>query len=524
VAYDAATGEALWSYDLRSGAASGPMTYAIDGEQYVTITTGWGSAYALVAGYAYDESVPPSVGKVVTFKLGATGEIPAPQMAAIDRTPKAEPFGTEEQVAAGLVHYNRICSLCHGPLAVSSGVLPDLRWSGITASPEAWRSVVIDGTLADKGMVSFADYLTPEDSENVRAYVLAQAAAVAAAEAAPYHAAQVNIGSLKQGWTETGVWLQPGDEFTLAGDGMSDVGLGNPLSPRHLLWGRIGEDGDIFQLPADIHSFTAAQRGELYVTASPPALVWANRQGDRVPAWEQMPDVPLSISVSVYAWRNSASDGLQGLSEDPERGAFAQKGLAAMDEVRPLPAGFEYLWFLNASNVFGAFEESGRRGVHIETNDDFGIIRKPLDIPLTADTRIDFEWLHHALPALGPETDAATHDYMSIALEFDNGHDITWFWSPHLPEGEMFACPLPDWNHRETHIVLQSGRSGLGEWHQHSRGVQADYAASVGGEIPKRIVGAWVIGVALFGRQPAEAYFANVRISDGESAVEVFAD
>ena len=38
VAYNAATGEALWSHDVRSGAASGPGTFAIDGEQYVTIT------------------------------------------------------------------------------------------------------------------------------------------------------------------------------------------------------------------------------------------------------------------------------------------------------------------------------------------------------------------------------------------------------------------------------------------------------------------------------------------------------
>ena len=70
VAYNAETGEKLWSQNVKSGAASGPGTYSIDGEQYVTITTGWGSAFALVAGYAYDEGVPSTVGKVVTFKVG----------------------------------------------------------------------------------------------------------------------------------------------------------------------------------------------------------------------------------------------------------------------------------------------------------------------------------------------------------------------------------------------------------------------------------------------------------------------
>jgi PQQ-dependent dehydrogenase (methanol/ethanol family) len=521
VAYDAATGEDLWSYDLRSGAASGPMTYVVDGVQYITITSGWGSNYALVAGYAYDD-LTPSVGKVVTFKLGGTGSIPAPEMAAVARAPKAEPFGSDEQLAAGMVAYQRACAVCHGPLAIGAGMLPDLRWSPITASAEAWRSVVLEGSLAANGMVAFADYLSPQDAENVRAYVLAQAAAAAAADALPFERADVSINSLKQGWVATGLWLNPGDEVTLAGTGEADLGLGKPLEPRHLVWGRVGEQGDIFQLPSNTHTFAAAGRGELYVTASPPALVWANRQGERVAAWEQMPDAPLAIKVTGFRWRDSARDGLQSMAKDAANRDIAQGALAALDATRALPTGFEYLWFLGSSNVFEAFDVEQRRGVHASTDDDFGIIRRPLDIPLTANTRIDFDWLYEKLPALGPETDAATHDYISIALEFDNGQDITWFWSAHLPEGEMFPCPLPDWQQRETHIVLQSGKQGLGEWHSHSRSVQADYQASVGGEMPTRIVGVWVIANTLFGRQPAEAFFANARITDGEKSVPLF--
>jgi quinohemoprotein ethanol dehydrogenase len=76
--------------------------------------------------------------------------------------------------------------VCHGPLGVSSGVLPDLRWSAITANPDAWKGVVLEGNLAANGMVSFADYITPDESEAIRAYVLTQAhAAAAPAEAAP---------------------------------------------------------------------------------------------------------------------------------------------------------------------------------------------------------------------------------------------------------------------------------------------------------------------------------------------------
>lgn len=175
-AYDAATGEELWVADVKSGAASGPGTFEIDGEQYVTITTGWGSAYLLSAGaVAAPQAVPPSVGKVVTFKVGADGTIPDIEVAMIDATPKTEEFGTEAQLTTGLVQYARNCTVCHGPFAVSAGVLPDLRWSSYASSEEAWKGVLIDGNLQSIGMVSFADVLSEEEVEAIRAYVIQQA-------------------------------------------------------------------------------------------------------------------------------------------------------------------------------------------------------------------------------------------------------------------------------------------------------------------------------------------------------------
>jgi len=180
VAYDAATGDVLWSENVKSGAASGPGTYAIDGEQYVTITTGWGSAYALAAGFAYDAPLPPVLGKVVTFKLGADGEIPEPKMVAVERTPKTEAFGDAATLSEGMVHFQRNCAVCHGELAISSGVLPDLRWSTVAGSADAWKTIVLDGTLADRGMVSFAEHLDAEQVEAIRAYVVKQAHIAAA--------------------------------------------------------------------------------------------------------------------------------------------------------------------------------------------------------------------------------------------------------------------------------------------------------------------------------------------------------
>ncbi|MEM0986425.1 MAG: PQQ-dependent dehydrogenase, methanol/ethanol family [Pseudomonadota bacterium] len=175
VAYDAGSGEALWQYNLKSGGASGPGTYEIDGEQYVTITTGWGSAFALAAGFGFDATVPPAVGKVVTFKLGGNALIADAGLPMIQRVAATEPFGTQDMLGDGAVHFARNCAVCHGPLAVSSGVLPDLRWSAISGDAETWTSVLIDGALRDNGMVSFSDVLTEAESEAIRAYVVTQA-------------------------------------------------------------------------------------------------------------------------------------------------------------------------------------------------------------------------------------------------------------------------------------------------------------------------------------------------------------
>ena len=49
-AYSADKGSKLWSFPTQSGVIAAPMTYAIDGQQYVAIMVGWGGVYDLSAG------------------------------------------------------------------------------------------------------------------------------------------------------------------------------------------------------------------------------------------------------------------------------------------------------------------------------------------------------------------------------------------------------------------------------------------------------------------------------------------
>ncbi|MGH1421876.1 MAG: PQQ-dependent dehydrogenase, methanol/ethanol family [Hyphomonas sp.] len=175
IAYNAATGEKLWSMNLKSGVGAPATTYLVDGEQYVVVATGWGSAYALTAGMAFDEEVPSKLGKVIVFKRGATGEIADAEFPEIPKVPATDSFGDETMLAQGMVDFARNCAVCHGQLAASSGVLPDLRWSPLSGNADEWNAVVIEGSRASNGMVSFSEYLTQEQSENIRAYVVAAA-------------------------------------------------------------------------------------------------------------------------------------------------------------------------------------------------------------------------------------------------------------------------------------------------------------------------------------------------------------
>lgn len=175
-AYAADTGKQLWSFPTQSGVVAAPMTYTIDGEQYVAVLVGWGSLYDLVTGVLADKSGPiRNISRLMVFKLGAKGQLPAPPPMA-KRVLDPPPFtGTNEQLARGADNYARYCSACHGDAAVAGAVNPDLRHSAALNAPEAIKAIAIDGALKHNGMVSFASALKPEDVEDIRQYVIKRA-------------------------------------------------------------------------------------------------------------------------------------------------------------------------------------------------------------------------------------------------------------------------------------------------------------------------------------------------------------
>ncbi|MBV9087276.1 MAG: c-type cytochrome [Acidobacteriaceae bacterium] len=115
-----------------------------------------------------------NVSRVLAFKLG--GKAALPPLHEVDE-PKLNPppsTASRATVSHGEGLFQRYCAPCHGDVAVSGGVLPDLRYSGALAS-DLWFDIVRGGLLEQNGMVSFAKELSQKDAGDIRAYVIFRA-------------------------------------------------------------------------------------------------------------------------------------------------------------------------------------------------------------------------------------------------------------------------------------------------------------------------------------------------------------
>ncbi len=176
VAYTANKGEKLWSFPAQTGIIAAPMTYAVDGEQYVAILAGWGGVWDIATGVLANKAgAARNISRLLVFKLGAKGQLPAPppmNEMVLDPPPFT---GTQAQATRGGQLYGRYCSVCHGDAAVSGGLNPDLRHSALIGSGEALKAVVLGGQLHELGMVSFKSALKPADAEAIRMYLVKRA-------------------------------------------------------------------------------------------------------------------------------------------------------------------------------------------------------------------------------------------------------------------------------------------------------------------------------------------------------------
>ena len=176
IAYRASDGEKLWSFSTLTGVVAAPMTFAVDGRQYVTVLAGWGGAFPLVAGeLAYKSGHLPNRSRVLTFAFDGAAALPAATDAAVEFPVPPSAPQPADRVATGAKLYARYCGSCHGDAAHSGGLTPDLRRSRALSDDGWWRSVTMDGALKNDGMVAFGPALGADRLAAIRAYLIARA-------------------------------------------------------------------------------------------------------------------------------------------------------------------------------------------------------------------------------------------------------------------------------------------------------------------------------------------------------------
>jgi len=160
VAFRADNGERLWSAPTRTGVVAGPISYELDGKQYIAQVVGSGQRGGYYA---------PNYSRLLVFKLGGKVELPpvVPYVAPELNPPPLT--ASTETVEKGQQLYAQNCGTCHEQ---GRSLFPDPRASAMLHTAEAFNTVVIDGALQINAMPAFKDILSTDETDAIRAYLI----------------------------------------------------------------------------------------------------------------------------------------------------------------------------------------------------------------------------------------------------------------------------------------------------------------------------------------------------------------
>lgn len=319
-------------------------------------------------------------------------------------------------------------------------------------------------------------------------------------------------------WTPSGVKLRTGDRISLFCFGRAWLKV-NPsawVGANFGLWMRSGAKGPIFRACRRSLTLTVETAGELEMANVFPGA-WADATGALASPSQIWQRAAGGYEVLVILWRIDPRAGLEQLVARGDAGEeFAAELAAMMNPVRT-PPGWKYLWELGDAEVFSLVEKGT---IHCEIADDAAILQTPISAPLTPATRLQWSWKVDQLPSRHAEDSLSNHDYVSLAVEFDNGQDLTYAWSATLDPELSYRCPISSWHERETHLIVRSGTEETGRWIHEERAVWHDYKRAVG-EPPARIVAVWLIAVCIFQHGVASAEYRDIQLHHGSDVIGI---
>jgi PQQ-dependent dehydrogenase (methanol/ethanol family) len=178
-AYNATTGEKLWTAPTQARVVAAPSTFMVNGQQEIAILVG---ARGLPDGQARTNPYSANNSRILVFRAGANNVLPA-------EMPKVDPgklgvriappllTASNETVFAGEQAFAANCAQCHGATAIpaAGAIAPYLRYSGLLPIRNGWNPVVRDGERAARGMPGFGQTLSQETIDAILAYVIKRA-------------------------------------------------------------------------------------------------------------------------------------------------------------------------------------------------------------------------------------------------------------------------------------------------------------------------------------------------------------
>jgi hypothetical protein len=338
-------------------------------------------------------------------------------------------------------------------------------------------------------------------------------------------------------WTATGFCLNPGDTVsTLAfGRVWRSRLLDLWLRPQFALWFKIGINGVVFNSTWHSNTFTAAEQGELYVANQFPGQFGEPKGGRLVGPLNAHDRADGQFEIFLIAWKDgvNVSEVLEKaqLDASSEVLQLARQELERIkrDAHPSVPDDWKLLWFLGTSSIYSLREHESQPCMHCKPYHNVGILQKDLTptIPFMEGTRVSWDWYISSLPSRLREDLTISHDYLSIAFEFENGRDLTYYWSWELPKEFGYWCPLPAWADREYHIVIRSGTDELGQWLHEERDLYADYVKHVekgkldSVQLPQQIVRVWFVAGNRWQRLDGEMNVKQIRTGNGNDRVQI---
>ena len=331
----------------------------------------------------------------------------------------------------------------------------------------------------------------------------------------------LNLAGNVPPWQVTGLILQQGQAYSLFADGVIRWSKRNSHlhgGPRFHLWARVSPGGRAVNLSANSGTFVADVEGQLEVGIY--MGMWADEFGTLQSSHDLYQSLIGTLELAIVLYADDPLNVLDRLGRNPAAPVAIAAETVRLRTPMPTPLGWHYLHETGYADIYRSEETIDGSVIHVDTTDDQGILRHPVDFPLTTTTTVQWRWQVNEHPSLEPEDRAISHDYISLATEFDNGRDLTWIWSSCLAPGTHFQCPVRVWRERETHYVIRAQNDRLGQWYAETRNVYHDVSEAMGPP-PARITAIWLIALSTFQHRVARASFAGITLANDELELSV---